>query len=70
MYQNKEFQKKKLKAHGIARLKREGRSHEIWEPWLGGQSVPIPRHDGMDLPKGTLRGILKQHTNTSVFFDQ
>jgi len=52
--------KKKLKAHGIARLKREGRSHEIWEPWLGGQSVPIPRHDGMDLPKGTLRGILKQ----------
>ena len=30
------------------------------EPWLGGQSVPIPRHDGMDLPKGYSQGILKQ----------
>jgi hypothetical protein len=52
--------KRKLGELRIAKFLRHGRGHEIWQPWNGGGSVPIPRHDGVDLPKGTLRAILKQ----------
>lgn len=52
--------KQKLKSMGIARFHRQGGAHEIWESISNGHRVAIPRHDGVDLPKGTMRGILRQ----------
>lgn len=52
--------KQKLKSRGIARFQRQGGSHEIWASTSNGRKVPIPRHDGVDLPKGTMRAILRQ----------
>jgi hypothetical protein len=52
--------KRKLLELRIAKFLRHGSAHDIWQPWNGGRPVPIPRHDGVDLPKGTLRTILKQ----------
>ena len=52
--------KRKLGELQIAKFLRHGSGHDIWLPWNGGRPVPIPRHDGVDLPKGTLRAILKQ----------
>jgi predicted RNA binding protein YcfA (HicA-like mRNA interferase family) len=52
--------KRKLQQHGIAEPKRQGGSHEIWSPPGSNLSVPIPRHDGVDIPKGTMRSILRQ----------
>ena len=52
--------KQKLVSLKIGRLLRQGGSHEIWTPIGGGKSVAVPRHDGVDIPKGTLRSILRQ----------
>jgi predicted RNA binding protein YcfA (HicA-like mRNA interferase family) len=53
--------KQKLQNCGIGRFVREGGNHELWAPCNGeGRIVPIPRHDGRDLPTGTMRAILKQ----------
>jgi hypothetical protein len=52
--------KQKLVNLQIARFLREGSAHEIWAPLNGGRTVPIPRHDGVDIPKGTMRAILRQ----------
>jgi len=46
--------KKKLKAHGIARFKREVGSYEMWEPSVGDQSATILRHDEMNISKETM----------------
>jgi hypothetical protein len=52
--------KRKLVELQIGKFLRHGSGHDIWQPWNGGRPVAIPRHDGVDLPKGTLRAILKQ----------
>ncbi len=52
--------KKKLKKLGIAEFKRQGSNHEIWQPSNVDKSVPISRHDSLDLPIGTLKAILEQ----------
>ena len=52
--------KQKLQTLNIARFQKQGGSHELWVPSSGGRPVPIPRHDGVDIPKGTMRGILRQ----------
>jgi predicted RNA binding protein YcfA (HicA-like mRNA interferase family) len=52
--------KQKLRRLRIGQFLRQGGSHEVWEPFGGGRSVQIPRHDGVDIPKGTMRGILRQ----------
>lgn len=61
--------KQKLKSLGIARFHRQGGSHEIWESTSNNCRVPIPRHDGVDIPKGTMRGILRQ-LGTSMSIDE
>ena len=52
--------KQKLRDLGIARFHRHGTKHDLWIPVGGGRPVSIPRHDGVDIPKGTMRGILSQ----------
>lgn len=52
--------KQKLVSLGIGRFLRQGGAHELWQPSEGGRPVPIPRHDGFDIPKGTMRSILRQ----------
>jgi hypothetical protein len=58
--------KQKLKKLKIAKFEKDGKKHELWRPLSDGiavpnsRLVPIPRHDGVDIPKGTMRGILQQ----------
>jgi hypothetical protein len=61
--------KQKLAQLRIARFIKQGGAHELWQPYAGGRAVPIPRHDGMDLPKGTMRAILRQ-LNSSMSIDE
>lgn len=35
-------------------------SHEIWQNPANGKFAVIPQHGGRDLPKGTVRAILRQ----------
>jgi hypothetical protein len=53
--------KQKLQDLRIARFWKQGSCHERWLPFSGGGApVPIPRHNGVDIPKGTMRSILRQ----------
>lgn len=52
--------KRRLMRLSIGQKVREGKSHELWKPSRGGRLVPIPRHKGRDIPKGTMAKILKQ----------
>lgn len=57
--------KQKLRSLGIGRFLKQGGAHELWVPSSGeGRPVPIPRHDGVDIPKGTMREILRQLGST------
>ena len=51
---------KKLKKLGF-RLYRQGKgSHELWVRDSDGKVIPVPKHKGKDLRKGTLRAIIKE----------
>ena len=53
--------KQKLRDFRIGRFEKQGGKHELWAPWRrDGRLVPIPRHEGRDLPTGTMRAILKE----------
>lgn len=56
--------KQKISDLGIGQYYKEGKRHELWIPTAGGRPVPIPRHDGVDIPKGTMRAILRQLGST------
>ena len=53
--------KQKLHKLRIGKFWKQGGCHERWLPFSGkGKPVPIPRHNGVDIPKGTMRSILRQ----------
>ncbi len=50
----------KLKKLGF-RFYREGKgSHELWVRDEDGKVIPIPKHKGKDIKKGTLRAIISE----------
>ena len=50
--------KKELKKIGC-RLQREGGNHEIWYSPVTDRVFPVSRHDGEEIPRGTLNSIKK-----------
>ena len=51
---------KKLDKLGCQFVRQGPGSHEIWWNPANRRFTTIPRHEGKDLPKGTLRAILRQ----------
>ncbi|MBQ3659639.1 MAG: type II toxin-antitoxin system HicA family toxin [Bacteroidales bacterium] len=51
--------KRLLKAHGCYELS-TGKEHDVWYSPITNARVRIPRHQSQEVPKGTLRCILKQ----------
>ncbi len=51
---------KKLKKAGFVFDRYAKGSHEIWYNPETKRRVTIPNHPGMDIPKGTLRAIIKE----------
>ncbi len=51
---------KKLKKGGFVFDRYAKGSHEIWYNPVTKRRVTIPNHAAMDIPKGTLRAIIKQ----------
>lgn len=41
-------------------LRQASGSHEIWQNSANGNFTVIPKHGGRDIPKGTVRAILRQ----------
>lgn len=41
------------------RIEREGSNHCIWYSPITGQKFPVSRHKEQEVPKGTLKSILK-----------
>lgn len=52
--------KRRISDLGLGRFHKQGSNHEIWLPSSGKKPVPIPRHNGSDLSKDTMRKILSQ----------
>lgn len=50
--------KKLLKKNGC-NFRKEGKRHEIWHSTKTGESFPVGRHSGQEVPSGTLKNILK-----------
>ncbi|KCZ71864.1 putative periplasmic or secreted lipoprotein [Candidatus Methanoperedens nitroreducens] len=51
---------KKLKKVGFVFDRYAKGSHEIWYNPITKRRVTIPNHPGVDIPKGTLRAIIKE----------
>jgi predicted RNA binding protein YcfA (HicA-like mRNA interferase family) len=51
---------KKLKKGGFVFDRYAKGSHEIWYNPVTKRRTTIPNHPGMDIPKGTLRAIIKE----------
>ena len=51
---------KKLRKAGFEFDRQAKGSHEIWYNSSTKRRTTIPNHPGVDLPKGTLRAIIKQ----------
>ncbi len=51
---------KKLKRAGFIFDRQAKGSHEIWYNPTTRRRTTVPNHPGVDLPKGTLRAIIKQ----------
>ena len=51
---------KKLKKAGFLFDRQAKGSHEIWYNPVTKRRSTIPNHPGVDMPKGTLRAIIKQ----------
>jgi predicted RNA binding protein YcfA (HicA-like mRNA interferase family) len=60
----------KMKRLGFRLLPQGKGSHEIWVRDSDGKTVPVPKHLGRDMKKGTLRAIIREmgvsgkHTTT------
>jgi predicted RNA binding protein YcfA (HicA-like mRNA interferase family) len=50
---------KKLRKLGCEFVRQAPGSHEIWWNPANHRFISIPRHKGKDLPKGTVRAILR-----------
>jgi predicted RNA binding protein YcfA (HicA-like mRNA interferase family) len=48
-----------LKKRGCCKL-REGKKHEIWVNPANGDTASVDRHDGQEIPNGTVNSIKKQ----------
>lgn len=51
---------KKLKKAGFQFDRQAKGSHEIWYNPMTKRRTTIPNHPGVDIPKGTLRAIIKE----------
>lgn len=51
---------KKLKKGGFVFDRYAKGSHEIWYNSVTKRRVTVPNHPGKDVPKGTLRAIIKE----------
>ena len=49
-----------LKKAGFVLYRQARGSHEIWYNPATKRRTTVPNHPGMDIPKGTLRAILKE----------
>jgi len=49
-----------LKKAGFVLYRQARGSHEIWNKPATKRRTTVPNHPGMDIPKGTLRAILKE----------
>ncbi len=48
----------KRQMRGIkCRVVREGANHELWYSPVTGKTFPVSRHDGQEVPAGTLKSI-------------
>lgn len=54
--------KRLLKSKYGAKFIRHGRNHDIWESANKSQ-FSVPRHDGHEIPPGTLNSIIKKAQN-------
>lgn len=50
--------KKELRKNGCRKV-REGGNHEKWYSPISGEEFPVGRHNGQEVPFGTLQNILK-----------
>ena len=51
---------RKLKRAGFVFDRQAKGSHEIWYNPITKRRTTIPNHQGVDIPKGTLRAIIKE----------
>ncbi len=51
---------RKLKSSGFIFDRQAKGSHEIWYNPITRRRTTIPNHPGVDIPKGTLRAIIKE----------
>lgn len=51
---------KKLKKAGFMFDRQAKGSHEIWYNPTTGRRTTVPNHPGIDIPKGTLRAIIRE----------
>ena len=51
--------KRLLKLHGCHELK-PGKEHDVWYSSTTKAKIRLPRHQASEIPKGTLKAILKQ----------
>ena len=49
---------RKLRAAGCT-VQREGSSHQLWHSPITGKTFTVGRHKGQEVPKGTLKSILR-----------
>ena len=59
---------KKLKKAGFVFDRQAKGSHEIWYNPITKRRTTIPNHPGVDIPKGTLKAILKEAGLTAEEF--
>ena len=48
-----------LKAHGCYAIS-SGKEHDVWYSPVTEAKIRLPRHKSQEIPKGTLKSILKQ----------
>ena len=51
--------KRILKAHGCYELS-SGKEHDVWYSPVTQAKIRLPRHQSQEVPKGTLKSILRQ----------
>ena len=59
---------KKLKKTGFVFDRQAKGSHEIWYNPITKRRTTIPNHPGVDIPKGTLKAIIKEAGLTAEEF--
>jgi predicted RNA binding protein YcfA (HicA-like mRNA interferase family) len=61
---------KKLRKAGFEFDRQAKGSHEIWYNPVTKRRVTIPNHPGKEIPKGTLRAIIREAGLTSEEFEK